>query len=448
MSHRTSSRIAVVGGGIAGLSIAARLAQVGFPVTVLEASQLGFGASTRNQGWLYSGAWFAPKQPDLARHCYESLQQTLDFCPECVEPNSEPMVYLFSEGTTDPTQWTAAWDAAEIPYESLKSEMVFERFPGLAISKVHHAFQLPDRAIRTDRLLWHLAETAKKSGAEIQVGISVSKLIQRDDGVVGVETTSGDILPAGLVILAGNARGGSLFPGFGTAAVGAQSEVALVALKTHLAAVRPQISQSPLCIVDATGFNHVPHPPLSVFGSNHWLPIHQAENEQKITEEIDHLWSRLNQFFPDIRRDEHLVNEWAGNTIQAMHIDQIEPGLIPFPTVVDHEREHPPIPNLLSVFPGRASLWPHLAEQTVRVVMEKLSPIKTQIAAPPWWIPDAERQALPLGQTLAHNVLLYHCQSCGQVTAREPELPPPICCDIPMAQAGESTQQLSELFGY
>ena len=57
----TSSRIVIVGGGISGLSIAARLAQAGMPVTLLEASHLGFGASTRNQGWLFSGAWFAPE---------------------------------------------------------------------------------------------------------------------------------------------------------------------------------------------------------------------------------------------------------------------------------------------------------------------------------------------------------------------------------------------------
>jgi len=384
MLHRTSSRIVIVGGGIAGLSVAARLAQAGYPVTVLEASQLGFGASTRNQGWLYSGAWFAPLQPDLARHCYESLRQTLDFCPECVEPNSEPMVYLISDGATDPTRWTAAWDTAEIPYERLRSETVFERFPGLAISKAHHAFQLPDRAIRTDLLLWSLAETAKQAGAEIIVGASVSKLIQQDDRVEGVETAQGDIIPARLVILAGNARGGSLFPGFGTEAVGSQSEMALVALKTHLAAVRPQISRSPLCVVDAAGFNHIPHSPLSIFGSNRWLPVHQAEDEQSMTDEIDRLWNRLNQFFPEVRRDEHLVKAWAGNTLQAMHIEQIEPGHVPLPTVVDHEREHPPVENLLSVFPGRASLWPHLAEQTRRVVMEKLSPVETQITAPPW----------------------------------------------------------------
>ena len=62
----TSERIVIVGGGFAGLSAAARLAQAGLPVTVLEASKLGYAASTVNQGWLHSGAWFARTHPELA----------------------------------------------------------------------------------------------------------------------------------------------------------------------------------------------------------------------------------------------------------------------------------------------------------------------------------------------------------------------------------------------
>ncbi len=46
MAHRIhqSKRILIVGGGVSGLSIATRLAQAGFPVLVLEAAELGFGA--------------------------------------------------------------------------------------------------------------------------------------------------------------------------------------------------------------------------------------------------------------------------------------------------------------------------------------------------------------------------------------------------------------------
>ena len=61
-------RVIVVGGGFAGLSIAARLSQTGLPVTLLEATQLGFESSTRNQGWLHSGALHAARSSRTGPH--------------------------------------------------------------------------------------------------------------------------------------------------------------------------------------------------------------------------------------------------------------------------------------------------------------------------------------------------------------------------------------------
>ena len=91
----TSRRVAIVGGGIAGLATAVRVAQAGLPVTLFEASVLGSAASTRNQGWLHSGGLFALDSPDYARTCYASLEQTLRFCPDCLEPQISAMAYLF-----------------------------------------------------------------------------------------------------------------------------------------------------------------------------------------------------------------------------------------------------------------------------------------------------------------------------------------------------------------
>jgi NADPH-dependent 2,4-dienoyl-CoA reductase/sulfur reductase-like enzyme len=43
-----AARVAIVGGGYAGLSTALELAKHGIDAVVLEAGELGFGASTRN----------------------------------------------------------------------------------------------------------------------------------------------------------------------------------------------------------------------------------------------------------------------------------------------------------------------------------------------------------------------------------------------------------------
>src|SRR5207302_11264271 len=50
-----AARVAIVGGGYAGLSAALEMAKHGIDAVVLEASELGFGASTRNGGAVSGG---------------------------------------------------------------------------------------------------------------------------------------------------------------------------------------------------------------------------------------------------------------------------------------------------------------------------------------------------------------------------------------------------------
>jgi len=56
------------------------------------------------------------------------------------------------------------------------------------------------------------------------------------------------------------------------------------------------------------------------------------------------------------------------------------------PTVIDHSLESPCMQNLFSIFPGRATLWPHLAEETRKTILEKLEHSSITAATPPWEI--------------------------------------------------------------
>ncbi|MES0133114.1 FAD-binding oxidoreductase [Mesorhizobium sp. M0029] len=53
--------VAVVGGGYTGFSTALHLAQAGVRVSVLEAVEIGFGASGRNAGLVNAGLWMKPE---------------------------------------------------------------------------------------------------------------------------------------------------------------------------------------------------------------------------------------------------------------------------------------------------------------------------------------------------------------------------------------------------
>jgi glycine/D-amino acid oxidase-like deaminating enzyme len=379
----TSRRIVIVGGGIAGLASAARLAQAGLPVTVLEASQLGGAASTRNQGWLHSGACFVLQSPEYARHCHTALEQTLRFCPDCVEPQTEPMAYLFAHPDTLVAPWKAAWTAAGIAASELPLEHVFAALPGLDRSRIQHAFQLPDRAIRLDVLLAHLAATAENAGAEIRIGTPVKSLHRQGDGIAGVVTATGEEIAAQLVILAGGASGFQLCAALLEQHAGSQHDVEMIPLKTHLISFQPEFGRLPFCIPDADGLNHLPHPPASVFGTVHWEQVNQP-NDDPDSKQIEFLDRKIRAFFPAVSPAASGAHAWAGTMMQALQVDQIEPGGPIWPAIIDHARHAPHLKNLLSIFPGRATLWAQLADETRQIVHAKLDRDPIATASPPW----------------------------------------------------------------
>ena len=401
----SSRRVVIVGGGVSGLSIAVRLSQSGLRVMLLEASDLGLAASSKNQGWLYSGAWFAPRQRNLARLCYQSLQDTVRFCPECVEPHVETMIYIISSRRTNPSEWTDAWTEAGIPYEQVPIPLAVEK-TGLSPSMIKHAFRLPDRAVRPTVLLERLTAQAEYQGVEIRTRSPISALSQAGDRVRAVVTTRGEEFEAGLVILAANAGGSVLWPNpsqtYGTHTA-PQSEFTRVGLKTHCLTIRPQLASAPYCVVDLEGINHIPHPPAAVFGSSRWMPVRDCTDQKVVESEVDRLRRIVATLYPRFQVEKYEVIEYAGTTVQAMHLDQVEPGLAPMPTVIDHMHEPPFASNVLSVFVGRGSLWPYLAEAARFAVLEKLGEKVSTTDKAPWALDHVTRPSGSVSATQAHR---------------------------------------------
>ncbi|MBT4867477.1 MAG: FAD-dependent oxidoreductase, partial [Planctomycetaceae bacterium] len=367
-----------------GLSIASRLVQSGLPVTLLEATRIGAGASTRNQGWLHSGGWFATQHRSLARECYESLQQTIKFCPECLEPNHDGMAYIVSDRNSDTDCWTESWRAAGIPFSEWDRDDLLRSAPALSKSPIHRVFRLPDGAFRPDILVNHLAAAARNAGVELLTETRVERLLYEGDSVVGIRTGTGEEIAARLVILAGNTGTAFLWPGSDGESVGRQSEFQRVFLRTHLLAVEPEICSLPFCVIDSVGINHIPHQKSSVLGNDHWQVVNRETRPVVSSSESLTLYESVNRFLPTVDLDTQVTKTWAGITVQAMHVTQVEPGQAPLTTVIDHERDAPAVRNLLSVFPGRATLWPQLAEQTREAVLAKLQPQFLMAAQPPW----------------------------------------------------------------
>jgi glycine/D-amino acid oxidase-like deaminating enzyme len=86
--------VAVIGGGYTGVSAARTLAQHGVDVTVLEAETLGWGASTRNGGFVLPGfklgaaALLERFGPERARALYDASRESIDFVERLVVDES------------------------------------------------------------------------------------------------------------------------------------------------------------------------------------------------------------------------------------------------------------------------------------------------------------------------------------------------------------------------
>lgn len=386
MSHLSSSseRIVVVGGGFAGLAAAVRLAQAGLPVTVLEASKPGYAASTRNQGWLHSGAWFAQTDAELARLCHESLQQTIRFCPDCVEPDVCTMIYCSLEDQSQPDGWTRAWEQAGIPFEPVSPRDPNCHLPATGRDRISWALRLPDRSFRPDILLSRLASTARGAGAEIRPDTCVTGLLIDEQCVYGVSIGANEEVRARLVVLATGAYSQTVFSQLYQPIAGRQSNCQLVCLKSHLRAVRPGIGADPFCVVDGAGLNHLPHSRTSVFGTGRWQVVPNAGDDRVDRREIAILAREIDAFLPGGFGDDVNVQDWAGTTVQAMHLEQVHPGEAPLCTIVDHSQEPCDIENVISIFPGRATLWAPLAERVLTTVLLKAGVGDNLISHPPW----------------------------------------------------------------
>ena len=60
LAHDTTATVVVIGGGFTGMSTALHLAERQSDVVVLEAMEIGFGASGRNAGLVNAGLWIEP----------------------------------------------------------------------------------------------------------------------------------------------------------------------------------------------------------------------------------------------------------------------------------------------------------------------------------------------------------------------------------------------------
>ncbi|MGH6853793.1 MAG: NAD(P)/FAD-dependent oxidoreductase [Aestuariivirga sp.] len=187
LSGHAKTQVAVVGAGFTGLSTALHLAEAGTAVTVLEAVEIGFGASGRNSGLVNAGMWVMPENlPGVLGTEYgERLLNLLGNAPAAVwdliqkhgiecetVKNGTLHCAVGQKGLAELTERTRQWAARDAPVRLLDAKETRARTGTAA-----YAGSLLDLRAGTIQPLTYvrgLGQAAIAAGAKIYTGSPVT----------------------------------------------------------------------------------------------------------------------------------------------------------------------------------------------------------------------------------------------------------------------------------
>ncbi|HLH64256.1 MAG TPA: glycine oxidase ThiO [Solirubrobacteraceae bacterium] len=210
--HIPAADVAVVGGGVIGLSIAWRAAQRGMKVCVLERDQAGWGTSRQAAGMLAPVAEVTPAEEPLLELGLRSARAYPGFVAELVQAAGERSVGYTPCGTL-----LVARDADEA--EALERELALRARLGLAVRRLRAsearalepalaptlrlALHVPDdHAVDPRALTQALAAALRRRGGELREGCRVAALETAGGAVRGLVLSDGTTVAAHQVVIA------------------------------------------------------------------------------------------------------------------------------------------------------------------------------------------------------------------------------------------------------
>jgi len=212
--------VAIIGGGVIGCSIAYHATRRGARVVLLEAEQVGSGASGATAGMLVAQAEAYEPGPlldlmllsrDLHKPLGEELYELTGLDPEYVWAGTLQVATdtdsrgIFSEKYSWQKErgLNAQWLDVD---EARKLE------PNLSAESIAALYLSEDGQVNPPRLVQALALGATLGGAKIMEATQASRIIVQGQKITGVRTTRGTI-SAGTVVLASGAKSALLSDG-------------------------------------------------------------------------------------------------------------------------------------------------------------------------------------------------------------------------------------------
>ena len=225
LSESLHAEYLIIGGGYTGLSSALHLAEQGKNVVLLEATDIGYGGSGRNVGYVNASLWLNPDKVEACIGKEKGMQlfNTLVNGPEYVFSLIEKH-QISCEATRNGTFHMAS---SKLGFKSLQSRADMLRNRGehveliskdetirrTGIKSYHGAISHPDAGtVQPLSYARGLSKAAQKAGVKIFTQSSVKSLLPKANGEWEAKCAHGSVT-AEKVILATNGYTGDLWPG-------------------------------------------------------------------------------------------------------------------------------------------------------------------------------------------------------------------------------------------
>lgn len=221
------AEIAIVGGGLIGLSIAWRLAQAGRSVVVVERETIGSGASLAATGMLAPAAEHEPGSDPLLPLALESLRRWPGFRDGLQEASGLDIDYredgtlVLAIGRDEVERLRFRYDLQRrsgVAAEWIAGTEVRRREPALRPSVTAGVFCPLDHQVDPSRVMAALVRACRAAGVVLVENSPVVALERAGGRVTGLRTAEDVLLMADTVILAAGAwsgEGGLLPQGLG-----------------------------------------------------------------------------------------------------------------------------------------------------------------------------------------------------------------------------------------
>jgi glycine/D-amino acid oxidase-like deaminating enzyme len=321
----------IIGGGVIGCAAAYYLSTSGVRPLVLERGALGAEASGANAGMVGATSGIPGRTLAHTRKSLELLARDAEQLDRPVEFVRAGRLTL----ATAPEDWPAVeefasthrQDGADVRLLSGDEARSFE--PALGASVVGAAYTPEDGHVNPFLLTYAYAAAARRNGAEIRQGITVSRVDMAHGRVVGV-TAAGEQIASPLVIVAAGAWSAPLVAPAGIA-LPVRPGRGQMLVTAVLPPLTSRVLRSPLVSVRQDLRGHV------LIGSS----VEYVGFDRSVTLERMAEFSRIAALLAPALRDAPIIRAWAGlrpMTPDALPIIDTVPGVAGLVLATGHSR--------------------------------------------------------------------------------------------------------------